>query len=252
MEYYQIKTSYAHYYAQVWQQYPNIHKVYVGGKKKCVSFSVYLDLGEEPNIDGLGYDQACNTSMDHIKGKGTVHLLKCAMAFVVQLYAYLGLSKFKFNDSSFIQCDKNYVMRLQDYYLTYHGGTWYEVKMGAVPCDVDVETYKSDKEALRKFLGSKLPIDALHKFPQGFKAMYEQCSSLREFLGMIKDYDCLVFKPWLGFIVTQHIHYIRDMEWIVEVDLDVKIEFARVKEKPKDMFVMQGGGGDVLVMHRED
>ena len=37
-EYYRIKTSYCLYYAEIWHQYPNIDKVYFGGKRKCVTF----------------------------------------------------------------------------------------------------------------------------------------------------------------------------------------------------------------------
>lgn len=51
-EYYKITTSYCNYYAEVWHQYPNIDKVYIGGKRECVAFTVYLDE-PTPNLNAV-------------------------------------------------------------------------------------------------------------------------------------------------------------------------------------------------------
>lgn len=66
-EYYKINTNYASYYVELWHsdslrfssswhQYPNIDKIYIGGRKKCVSFSVYLEEKDSPNLDSFGYN----------------------------------------------------------------------------------------------------------------------------------------------------------------------------------------------------
>ncbi len=48
-EYYQLRSGRSRFHAHVWHQYPGvIDKVYIGGRRKCVCFSVYLE--EEDGI----------------------------------------------------------------------------------------------------------------------------------------------------------------------------------------------------------
>lgn len=129
-EYYEIKTSFCNYYVEIWHQYHNIDKVYIGGKKKCVVFSIYLDdPNEVPNLDGFGFDENCNTSGNLQRTHGTQHLLKTALTFVKTLYK---ASSILLKDTSTIECN-GYNMSLMKYSILHYGKTWYEKHFLARP-----------------------------------------------------------------------------------------------------------------------
>jgi len=146
-DYYRIKTSFANYKVMVEHQYENMDRVHIGNKKKCIVMSVYFD-DNEPNIDAIGYDENCNETGDLVQNTGTIHMIRSAMAFVVNHYKQFKFKKFQLKDKSTIRCSKGYWMPLNIYYLVKHGKTWYEKKLGAVPANPS--KYKNDKAMLKK------------------------------------------------------------------------------------------------------
>lgn len=152
-EYYIIKSRYSDYYSEIWHQYPNIDKVYVGGKKRCVTLSVYFDE-PNPNIDGIGYDENCNITGNLIKGSGTRHMVLSALSFIETKYKNKGVSSvFLLKDSSTIDC-KGFDMYLPHYYMLYYNQTWYQKQFHAIPLKTPSD-FINDRKALVNYLKTK-------------------------------------------------------------------------------------------------
>lgn len=243
-EYYKVKTSYCNYYAEVRHQYPGIDKVYFGGKKKCVAFSVYLDE-PWPNLDGIGYDPDCNISGTLEQGKGTRHMILSAFEFINSIYG--PQEKVLLKDTSTINCN-GYDMSLACYYLLYYGSTYYQKHFQAVPFEKSLEEYKQDVSNMRSFLKTKPHADELfhtihNKKRKGtLTMMYDKCNSIQEFITNIKGNDCNIFRYWGESIVYKHVPYLNGLMWSIDIHSLVlpKISYDIIKNKPLDMFV--GGG----------
>ena len=247
-EYFLIKTNYSHYYAEVWHQYPNIDKVYIGGRKRCVLFSIYLDEAD-PNIDGIGYDETCNVAGDMRRGKGTRHMILSAFAFIKDLYANTHVSQvFLLKDTSKIACS-GYDMYLSHYYLAHYGKTWYEKHLGAAPVE-SKDTYKRGVLQFQEVLKTKPDVLKDVKSKQRYSVLtreYNKYVCLEDFIASTKDSDCIVYKDWLDKLIEKYIPNILTMEWSVDASvLEVpSIEIVRQGEhRPKDMFIHAGGANN--------
>lgn len=251
--YYKLKTSYATYYAEIWHQYPNIDKVFIGGKKRCLVFSIYLDFVDDPpNIDSFGYDEECNKKGNHLRGIGSVHLLKAGMKFIIDHYK-LTSSKFILKDSSYIQCS-NGRLSLPAYYTVFYGKTWYEDKFGAQPLFIPQETLKSQRQSLKQFIEMPTKPATITDFidcdivnpriEKLLKHEYSKSKTLKDFFRTLKEeYDCSVFKSWLPILVTRFIPDLQDTEWRITYKDGPNIEVTRLDYKPTNMI----GGSDVYV-----
>ena len=253
-EYFTIKTSYANYVAEIWHQYPTVDKVYIGARKKCVSFSVYLDeegrpIEEEPpQLDGFGFNQHCNISGNHIKGIGSVHLLKTAMRFIVSHYKLREDTSFQFSDTSFIECIR-YHMPLSTYYMIFYNNTWYESKFDATPMYISKHELETPKQALKDYLSGKPDISShFMKHQSALKdkvhQIYSETSSLNECLNILKQEDCNIFVGWLQSICLQHIPKLQGTTWMIQNKLPKNaISYTKLQQKPNDLFELKGGTG---------
>jgi hypothetical protein len=233
-EYYTVKTSYSHYYAEIYHQYPTIDKIYFGGKRKCVSFTIYLDE-PNPNLDALGYCEQCHDDCT-IKQIGTKHMVLSAFAFVKQLYGKKGVSqKFQLKDASYISCFRygtRYDMPLTHYCLLHHNKAWYERVFQAVPVAFHDE-YQEKKRAWKALKMTKPNMSQVfakiskEKMRQQVIELYETSTSLQEFLKKTKDYDCMIYKDWGEIFVNAHLKYMGT-------------------QKPVDMFIHVGSGHNVI------
>lgn len=245
-EYYKITTSYANYYVEIWHQYPGIDKVYIGGRKKCVGFSVYLDEGEPPMMDGFGFNPHCNIAGNHIKGIGSVHLLNVAMRFIINHYQLPEDIKFEFKDTSFIECI-NYNMPLYIYYIIFHGKTWYEEKFDAMPMNKNaIPRLQQAKKRLKEFLDSKPSLENFFgdhqiKLREYVMNIYDQCSTLRQCLEILKKEDCKVFKGWLVALFDEIVNCSFDQHWFIinKVPRDF-VSYTKI-DKPDNLFSLKGG-----------
>ena len=151
-KFYLIKTSYAHYYAEVYQLYDGklnyMDKIVIGSKKKCLFFSIYFD-SSEPNIDTIGYSEKCSIG-DNMHG--TLHMIKTGISFVKKMYQNY-LSK---NNITYFQLkDMSKIQNLPNYYMMKYGKTWYEKHLGCYPHMLSKQKYEQDKTSLRNALKSK-------------------------------------------------------------------------------------------------
>lgn len=244
-EYYQIKTSYSSYYAEIWQQYPGVNKVSFGNKKKCVQFSVYKDdmSSEPPNIDALGYDTSCNLDLNLVRGIETQHMLKTAMEFIIQHYN-LEHHAFLLKDTSKYPCSKLNI-DLWSLYLVFHGKTWYEAKFNAKP--ISVPNYDQMKATLKSALKAKPPMDELTPLFTNksllslFSEQYENHNSIIATLETLnKDYSCDVLYRWLSNLVSKYVP-IGGVDWEIQHTQRMHIETIKLTNKPSSLFIMDGG-----------
>jgi hypothetical protein len=252
-EYYRLTTAYATYIAEVQHQYPGVHKVNIGNTKKCVSFSVYLEDDELPNLDALGYNESCNSQENLVRGIGTKHMLRTAMEFVLHKYPKVS-HRFMLKDISVYPCSQ-YKVDLWAMYLTFHNKTWYEAKFEATP--FDLPDYPQMKKDFKAYLNTKPNIKDLEALFSNkslfavFKQEYEENTSLISTLKTLNDkYTCDIFFRWLARLVTKIIPIHQGCEWIIAhpkgTIKDLKI--TQIQSKPEGLFIMHGGDNMILTM----
>lgn len=260
-EHFQIKTSYANYIVEIWHQYPSVDKVYIGARKKCASFSVYLDENgklikeEPPQLDGFGFNQHCNITGNHVKGIGSVHLLNTAMCFIVSHYKLSSNTQFHFTDTSFIECIR-YHMPLSVYYMIFNNKTWYESKFAAIPLYISESELNAQKQALEQYLSAKPDISShFMEYQSALKnkvqQIYNTTSSLNECLNILKQEDCSIFAGWLQSICLEHIPKLQGTPWMIQNKMaKSSISYTKLKDKPNNLFELKGGDG--LYFRRDD
>ena len=203
---YKIKTSYANYFAEVQHFYNEIDenymdKIVIGSKRKCMFISVYLD-GDAPNIDAVGYT--------HQQHHGTIHMIKCGIAFVKQKYQkYLEahrIDTLQLIDKSSIQCERKYEQSLPNFYIAKYGKTWYEKHFNAIPEDIDISKYADDKAKLKQALKTKPDL----KFKvKGLDEVYAKYNDIGTFIKeATSQYDCRVLKGWFDAFLKRYLPYL--------------------------------------------
>lgn len=272
-EYYQLRSGRSRFHAHVWHQYPGvIDKVYIGGRRKCVCFSVYLEeedgIFESPNLDAVGYDEHCNIEGDSrallarakagdlcdlLRGAGTKHMMLVAFAFVRHQYGALA-DKVTLKDKSEILCRRPVHMPLSVYYALHYGQTWYQKQFHARIVDGRrqsqltraMEYWRSYKSAQPKPAAEVLfaGVTSERRRDQLVRS-YADHRTLGSFLRSLKDADCFVFKDWAQPLIDEGVPFLHGVEWAIdiaalELPSDVRIEHLGAR-KPRDMFVHTGG-----------
>lgn len=255
-EYFRLHTAYASYDCEVWLQYPTLHKVFVGGKRKCVAVTVYLDEEEEdgesmPQLEGVVYDVGCNLAKNHQRDIGTGHIVRVAMAFVLERYKAWTWAKngnFQLKDVSDIPCDEGrYRMSLAYYSVMLYGKTYYERKFGAVPLKMSAKKWKALMQGWKDFAATK-PANIRQVIGAGVRGkryavltdVYAKSENVEDFIKRLKEvYDCMVYKDWAEELVKQYVPGLIGMSWVIpagKLDLP-QVEISKQKERH-----MSGGG----------
>jgi hypothetical protein len=242
--YYLLETKYTKYYATIWHQYPNIDKVHIGGKKKCVSFTVYLDGDPIPNLDSIGYDENCNVSGDLIKGRGTKHILRTAFTFLQSVYKDKISNKVLVEDNSIIACN-DYEMPLSYYYLIHYQKTWYKKHFDAHIHNTKLQQqFSRDLQKFKDLLLTK----PKHPFrnirnaqrKKALEELYATHPTLGHFFKATKSLDCSVYQGWVVQLLHEHFPYVLGMEWLIDINKQKLKDIVHVKrlgnKKPLNMF----------------
>lgn len=247
-DYYIVKTSYSNYYVEVWHQYPNVDNVYVGGKKKCVALSVYMDE-DMPNIDGVGYDEHCNSQSNLQRGHRTRHMVMCALAFINHIYKHTK-NIFYLKDTSRIQCN-GYDMYLPYFYILHYGSTWYEKHFHAIPAIASEKViYKDNVKAFKAYMKTKPSAEDIFQYVRSHERKAalateynkQTYKNLNEFIRSTKEMDCLVYKDWADKIIEKFFPNLTRMDWNIEAgDQNVTIDVIIKQEEPNDIFIYNGG-----------
>lgn len=257
--YYKVITNRDKFYAVIERYSDLLHKVYVGGSKKCIVISLYLDGESHPNIDAYSHHYKCNVSGDLLHGNGTMYMLKTAMRFVIEVYPQFASSFFELIDLSYIPCANEYELPLSQYYMVHYGKTWYETKFKAQPVQ-DVVKYSKDvarfmsvlhKPSKVKFstFAERYKIHSVHF--QLLEQLYNDSATMSEFFGKLKPYDCSVYKRWLELYVNHYIPGLRGKSWVLPPPKRSKnMTVQKLSKIPKDLFIYQKGGeiqkGDMM------
>lgn len=244
--FYKIRSPLHSYVAQVDVMSPLLHKVYVGGKKKCVAFSIYQD-GSHPNLDAFSYHPSCNRKGTLPRGEGTKDLLRTALAFLHQTY---GSTVVELLDQSKLRCAHHLEVPLIHIYLAKHGQTWYEAHFHATPARIPEYPAKVAhlKDTLRKHPRWKDLCASYHipsHLQDTLQPIYQSAPHLQAFIDTLFDsMDAYVFHPWLRSLVDQAMgHDMYSTSWI----LPYVPHPISTKEIPTHVW-QQGSGPEALAM----
>jgi hypothetical protein len=178
----------------------NYDMLKVGGRKFCVELKFNREEEAEAELQWLSTkDGGCELYDTPIRDKGTIHLLFLALTI---LKTYINVKRINFLDNSKYDCTlsdgSKSVIFMNQYYYLFHGGTWYDLKTGAIPKNLDErEKYEEGKALFSK----KTQFDFRNPIiEREFRPIYENSRSWREFLDTIYknkgDNFCQKIIPW--------------------------------------------------------
>jgi hypothetical protein len=237
---YKVQTS-----VGIFRVYKTTTHLRIGGNKFCVDIKLY-DSGT-PAFSELQWlitkEGGCELNDKLIQGDSTVHLLNLSLTILklyreVQFIKLLDNSKYlcEFSDKT----TKN--IYINKYNYLFHGGTWYDEKMNAVPIDPDLKklydetkylyTDPSAKPQVFDFRNKSLEIE--------LTPIYDSTNTWKEFAELLhKKYDkktlCQKISPWYEYAVAILTNN-RMLPEFWKIDITgINIPFTRV-------IVKEGGG----------
>ena len=212
----------------------------VGGKKFCVEIKLYdSDTPEFAELQWLiTKDGGCELNDALIKGESTVHLLKLSLTLLklyrnVQFINLLDNSKY---DCEFADKTKKTIF-INKYNYLFHGATWYDEKVGAVPIDSALkELYNEAKPLYTEPSAKHSSFDFRNKVLQMELApLYEATRTWKEFADILHEkYDnqtlCQKISPWYDYAVaTLTKDRMLPEFWKIDIT-DINIPFTQVIE----------------------
>lgn len=251
IEYYLIKTNYAHYIVKV-EDITDYFRLHFGSKKKCIVIDVYND-DDVPQISGVNTNENCNVAGDMKRGDGTIHMLRTCMKFVLHRFHHKPIIQFRLKDTSFIEGKRNVVISLAKLYMFHHNATWYESNFTAECLLEDPKTYRNQKRSLKKAMAQGKPnfndlfASVPEKVRKYLKNAYESCDTMMNFSEMLQrnKVDCFYYQTWLDKYVNHYVPNLTGSEWIIHVEksgcLNIDITTERIASAPEDLFTIRGG-----------
>ena len=251
MEFYELKTNYATYYVKIEKDLYEgmMDRVSIGGNKKCMIISVHFD-GDNPMLNGIGFDNHCNITSNHMNKHGTLHLLKSGISFILEYYKakMKHIEYMDFKDTSHFDCSQDYVQNMITFYIANYRMTWYEAKLYAIhEKKEDQEKYKSSIVELKNVLNTKPLFESIVNIKKSnrlefLRKQYDNSKNIKQFLTNIKTQDCYIYKGWLDSFINQYVPnmYGIIMKFPMRKHM-IDIEIIRKETQPKEMFVYVGG-----------
>ena len=184
----------------------------VGGKKYCIEIKLYDSKNpEEAELQWIiTKDGGCELQDKLIQGDSTVHLLKLSFTLLkiyrkIQFVRLLDNSKYvcEFADST------KKSIYINKYNYLFHGGTWYDEKVGAVPIDTSLKTlYEETKPLYTEPLAKPPSFDFRNKILETeLTPLYQATTTWKEFADLLHEtYDkktlCQKISPWYEYAVA--------------------------------------------------
>lgn len=235
---------------EVWN--PMLDRLSIGARRKCMVLTIYKDTPDEyPHLDGYTHHDECN--YEGKMQRGTVTLLRAGIALMHVLYPFTRGMPIELKDESFIVCRQGYKLPLHSYYVAYHGGSWYQQKMGAIPHPTeDAKGYQEGVERVQQIMTSHLPPwkTFVQQYPlspdtmQLLKARWSSRITWLDLLHDVKKQDCIVFRGWLDTWVRHHMRVGLIHRWRIPSSVvgDIIVHVRSIDKAPKGMFPIQRGG----------
>lgn len=213
----------------------------IGGKKFCVDIKLY-DSGM-PDLAELQWlitkDGGCELNDKLIKGDATVHLLNLSLTI---LKLYRKVQFIKLLDNSKYDCvidDKtNKTIYINKYNYLFHGGTWYDEKIGAIPIDPSLKKLYDETKSLYTDPSAKpQSFDFRNKLLQiELTPIYDSTKTWKEFAELLhKQYEsktlCKKISPWYEHAVAILTNNRMLPEfWKIDIT-DINIPFTRILQE---------------------
>lgn len=206
-ENYQVKTSVGLFRVDKTKTHLRI-----GGNKFCVDIKLY-DSGI-PDFAELQWlitkEGGCELNDKLIQGDSTVHLLNLSLTI---LKLYRKVQFIKLLDNSKYDCEfsdkTKKTIYINKYNYLFHGGTWYDEKMSAVPIDPALKNLYDETKSLYTDPSAKPEsFDFRNKLLQiELTSIYEATTTWKEFAELLhKHYDkktlCQKIAPWYEYAVA--------------------------------------------------
>ena len=210
----------------------------IGGSKFCVEIKLY-DTPEFAELQWLSNKEGgCELTNKLIKGDSTVHLLKLSLT-ILKLYRNIQFIKLLDNSKYDCQIDEKTkkTIYINKYNYLFHGGTWYDEKVGAIPIDPSLKKlYDETKTRYTDPSAKPQLFDFRNKgLEDELTPIYNATSTWKEFADLLhKQYEpttlCKKISPWYEYAVA----ILTDNRMLPEfwkIDItDINIPFTRVKE----------------------
>jgi len=213
----------------------NTH-LHVGGSKFCVEIKLY-DIPEFSELRLASQDARVAMPLDAKEGD-TVHLLNLSLTL---LKLYRKVQFIKLLDNSKYECqidDKTKkTIYINKYNYLFHGGTWYDEKVGAIPIDpVLKKLYDETKSRYTDPSAKPQSFDFRNKgLEEELTPIYEATTTWKEFADLLhKKYEpktlCKKVSPWYEYAVAILTNNRMLPEfWKIDIS-NINIPFTRVQE----------------------
>jgi hypothetical protein len=150
-------------------------------------------------------DDGCEIYDTPIRQKNTQHLLFLSLTL---LKSYIDVKRITFLDNSKYECrlsnGSKSIIFMNQYYYLFHGGTWYDLKTGAVPKNPDERVKYEEAKTFFTNPSKKKSFDFRNpSLEKEFGPIYEKAETWREFLDVIykkrgPDF-CEKILPWYSY-----------------------------------------------------
>jgi hypothetical protein len=234
-EIYKVQTSVGIFSVDI----TNTH-LRVGGSKFCVEIKLYdSDMPDLAELQWLSTKEGgCELTNKLIKGDTTVHLLNLSLTL---LKLYRKVQFIKLLDHLKYECqidDKTKkTIYINKYNYLFHGGTWYDEKVGAIPIDpVLKKLYDETKSRYTDPSAKPQSFDFRNKgLEEELTPIYEATNTWKEFADLLHEkYEpktlCKKVSPWYEYAVAILTNNRMLPEfWKIDIS-NINIPFTRVQE----------------------
>lgn len=207
----------------------------IGDNKICVEIKLY----DTPELQWLASnDVTVEMPLDIKEADDTVHLLKLSLT-ILKLYRNIQFIKLLDNSKYDCQIDEKTkkTIYINKYNYLFHGGTWYDEKVGAIPIDPSLKKlYDETKTRYTDPSAKPHLFDFRNKgLEDELTPIYNATNTWKEFADLLhKQYEpttlCKKISPWYEYAVA----ILTDNRMLPEfwkIDItDINIPFTRVKE----------------------
>jgi len=169
----------------------------VGGKRFCVELKIGTDTSELQWL--ITKDGGCEIDDVPIHGSSTVHLLNLSFTLLKE---YTKGTRVTFLDNSKYDCaleNGSVTIFMNKYSYLFYGGTWYEMKLGAIPIDSTQRAMYNETKALYTDPFAKATFD--FGTQKDLIPIYEEAATWKEFADALHarykpEELCRKIAPW--------------------------------------------------------